>query len=123
MYIKTRRGVFPSKEMVQFLSVSKVELLKQLPYDATPPDSTKPHRLTLGFFLPTLYNAGYPKTTTTRFKRRDTSNLVKVVEDLVARVLGIDDSCFVEGGQAKHHGPDHHGFVGVSIMLEEIPEP
>lgn len=121
MYVKTRNGVVQSKEMKVFLAQASVELLRQLPLSFRKPDQTRPHRLVLDLYLPELYNRGFPRETPNRFKRRDASNLVKVVEDLTARSLGIDDSCFVSVIVNKHHGPEHQ-FEGLTIRLEVLEE-
>lgn len=119
MYVKTRNGLIASKEMKVFLNQAGVELMRQIPLDFRRPDQNQPHRLVLDLFLPTLYNAGYPKTTENRFRRRDASNLVKVVEDLTARTLGIDDSCFVSVLVNKYHGPDH-AREGLVVRVEVL---
>ena len=121
MYVKTRNGVVQSKEMKVFLAQASVELLRQLPLSFLKPNQNRPHRLVLDLYLPELYNRGFPNGTPNRFKKRDASNLVKVVEDLTARSLGIDDSCFVSVIVNKHHGPEHQ-FEGLTILLEELEE-
>ena len=119
MYTKTRNGLIQSKEMKVFLAQASVELLRQLPLSFQTPDQNKPHRLVLDLFLPALYNSGFPKSTPNRYRRRDASNLVKVVEDLISRTVGIDDSCFVSVLVNKYHGPDH-AREGIDIRLEEL---
>jgi len=119
MYTKTRFGMVPSKEMKVFLSKATIELMRQLPLDFQKPDQNQPHRLVLNIYVPSLYNAGYPKTTKNLFKRKDASNLIKVVEDLIATTIDVDDSCFVSVVANKYHGPDH-GFEGIDARLEVL---
>lgn len=119
MYTKTRNGLVASKEMKVFLHQAGMELLKQIPLTFCTPDQRQPHRMVLDLYLPTLYNSGFPKSTTNRFRKRDASNLVKVVEDLTAKTLGIDDSCFVSVQVNKYHGPEF-SREGVDIRVEEL---
>ncbi len=54
-------------------------------------DPLNAYVLVLKFYLPKVLNKGYPKTAASLVKRVDTSGLVKVVEDVVAKVTGVDD--------------------------------
>ncbi|MBT3328162.1 MAG: hypothetical protein HN396_18210 [Gemmatimonadales bacterium] len=108
-----------STALKKFLAYSRAEMLKQVGFDMPMFDRTKPHRLTMEMFMPALYNKGWPKSTPNRYKRQDVTNLIKHAEDLVADVVGIDDSCFIGSRVTKFHGPDY-GFIGVRILLEEV---
>lgn len=119
--MKRRFGVVKSPALESFLSNARAELLRQIGYDMPMFDKTKPHRLTMEMFLPTLYNEGWPGKAKNRFKKRDVTNLIKHAEDLVASVVGIDDSCFVGSVVTKFHGPDH-SFVGLRLLLEELAD-
>lgn len=105
--------------MKAFLAVSSAELLRQVPINMPRFDKTRPHRLVLEMFLPDLYNTGWPKTTKNRFKKKDASNLVKIVEDLVAKAVDIDDSCFITTTVTKFDGLAHQ-FTGVRLSLTEL---
>ena len=118
MYIYTARGPRPSSEMKLFKTKAALEISRQIRFDIAPPDENKAYHLRIDFFLPSLFNKGWPKKAKTRFKRRDVSNLIKVVEDLVAQGLGIDDSCFTEVSVRKLHGPDHN-FTGLRLFITE----
>lgn len=120
-YTKTKFGMVKSAAMKKFLTQARAELLQQVTADIPFFDKARPHRLTLEVFLPALYNKGWPKQTDNRFKRKDASNLVKVVEDLIAEVIGIDDSCFLTSNISKFDGPTW-GFEGVKFLVEEIPD-
>lgn len=104
-----------------FSAAAAAEIFQQIPFDAPVLSADKPFRFHLHIFLPTLYNKGWPKQAETRFKKRDSSNLVKVVEDLVSRSIGIDDSCFVSHRLEKYNGPDY-GFEGMVVFLEELED-
>jgi Holliday junction resolvase RusA-like endonuclease len=119
--VKRRYGVVKSAALESFLAQSRVELLQQVSFDMPTFDRNKPHRLTMEMFLPTLYNAGWPGKAKNRFKRKDVTNLIKHTEDLLAEVVGLDDSCFIGATVSKFHGPAY-GFVGVRILLEELVE-
>ena len=121
MYIYTARGPRPSAKMKQFKAKASMEIAKQIPFSGNPLNGDKAHRLTILYYLPALYNKGWPSKAKTRFKRRDVSNLVKVLEDVLAGCLGIDDSCFTEVSIKKLDGPTH-GFEGIKLKLEEIED-
>jgi hypothetical protein len=110
-----------SPALKKFLAYSRAEMLKQVGFDMPMFDRTRPHRLTMEMFLPALYNSGWPKSTPNRFKRQDVTNLIKHAEDLVAEVVGLDDSCFLRSVVTKFDGPTY-GFVGVRLLLEELPD-
>ena len=105
--------------MKQFKAKASMEIAQQIPFDGEPLDGNKPHRLSVYYFLPALFNKGWPSKAKTRFKRRDVSNLVKVLEDVLSECLGIDDSCFTEEYIQKLDGPAHD-FVGIRIKIEEL---
>jgi len=119
MYVYTKWGPRPSSAMKKFKAKAMAELVKQVPFDSEPLDKNLPYRLSLEFYLPALINKGWPGKAKTRYKRRDVSNLVKVVEDVLAQCLGVDDSCFLEEELKKLDG-GIHGFVGIKIKVYEL---
>ena len=121
MYVYTTRGPRPSAAMRKFRSKAAMELLSQVPFDMDPLNPNKPHKLTIEFYLPVLVNKGWPKKAKTRFRRRDVSNLVKVVEDLVSQALGIDDSCFIRIEISKADGGKHN-YEGIKFWIEELSD-
>jgi len=54
----------------------------------------KRYGLALLFAFPELENKGWPDRAQTRFKKRDASNRVKLLEDCIAAVCGVDDRQF-----------------------------
>ncbi len=119
MYVYTTRGPRPSSKMKKFKAQAGVEIAKQVNFSGEPLDPNKPYRLNVHYYLPSMFNKGWPKKAKTRYKRRDVSNLVKVLEDVVSECLGIDDSCFIEEFVKKHHGPDSD-FVGIRLTIAEV---
>ena len=80
-------------------------------------NADRAHRFTLEVFMPDLYNKGWPKTAKSRFKRRDASNMVKVTEDIIASVFGVDDCCFLDERAVKRLGP-----LRTVITIEELDD-
>tara|TARA_Y100000310_G_scaffold315809_2_gene366809 strand:- start:2305 stop:2724 length:420 start_codon:yes stop_codon:yes gene_type:complete len=119
MYVYTRRGPRPSSSMNKFKAKASTELAKQIPFNDKPLKQNTPYKLCLYFHLPALLNKGWPKKAKTKYKRRDVSNLIKVIEDLLSWCLGIDDSCFLEVSVRKLDG-SISGFIGVKIEVYEI---
>ena len=60
----------------------------------TQPSMENPHMLILRFYLPTILNGTFGRKggAATRFKRIDLSGLIKIVEDVVVEVTGVDDA-------------------------------
>ena len=121
MYVFTTRGPRPSAKMKKFKSAASMEMLKQLDFNAEPLEKNVPYKLHLDYFMPSLTNKGWPGKAKTRFKRRDVTNLVKVFEDLICEVYGIDDSQFIEVVLRKMHGP-RYGKVGVRYVISPAEE-
>ena len=118
MYVNTSRGPRVSAAAKKFKHAAKVELLKQWAF-APKFDPDKPHRLTLVFYLEALYNKSWPKQAQRRYKRKDASNLIKVLEDVIAQAIGIDDSSTIELRVRKNEDPES---PRVEICLEEITD-
>lgn len=121
MYVYTTRGPRPSAKMKKFKAAANSEILKQINFSDEPLKKDVAYRLQLDFFMPSLYNKGYPSKAKTRFKRRDVTNLVKVFEDLICKVYGIDDCQFTEVVLKKLHGPNYDQ-VGVVYRISNQEE-
>ena len=119
MYVYTTRGPRPSSDMKKFKAKASTQLAKQIPFNAKPLDQNTPYELRMEFHMPALENKGWPKKAKTKYKRRDVSNLIKVVEDLLSWCLGIDDSCFLKVSVQKVDGSISE-FIGVRIEVYEI---
>ena len=116
-YRSTPRGVMKSSETRRFEAKAKAELLRGLAFDAEPIDENQPHILDLHFYFAALENKGWPGSAKRRYKRKDTSNYVKITEDVVAEVLGVDDSCFLTQVNRKSQRDEE----GVDIKLWRLP--
>jgi Holliday junction resolvase RusA-like endonuclease len=119
MYVYTTRGPRPSSDMKRFKAKASVQLLQQIPFKAEPLLQNTPYELRLEFHLPALVNKGWPKKAKTKYKRKDVSNLIKIIEDLLSWCLGVDDSCFLEVSVRKLDG-SLSGFTGVRIEVYEV---
>lgn len=119
MYVYTNRGPRPSAAMKKFKAEASAEILKQIDFRAEPLEKNVPYKLRLDFFMPALYNKGWPDKAKTRFKRKDVTNLVKIFEDLLCEIYGIDDSVFTEVHLRKFHGPSYE-TVGISYCMERV---
>lgn len=72
-----------------------------------PPKFDRDHalKLEITFCMPDLENSGWPGKSKHRYKKRDVSNLLKLVEDVVCIYLGIDDSQFLSLTAKKKSAP------------------
>ena len=59
---------------------------------AAPMDTNGFYEVRLLFTMRNCENKTYPKKTAKRFKRMDVSNLMKLVEDGIAKATGVDDT-------------------------------
>lgn len=55
-----------------------------------------PYLLLVRFYFTGLVHKGYPEKTTTRYKKLDASNRLKLLEDALKDAAGIDDSQFLQ---------------------------
>ena len=120
MYVYTKRGPRPSAKMKRFKSDAKSDILRGLDFSKPPLDPGGAYCLEIDFFMPALYNKGWASgKAKTRFKRRDVSNLIKVAEDIVADVIGIDDSSFPMVSCAKFDSKECGSPVGFRVRVKE----
>jgi Holliday junction resolvase RusA-like endonuclease len=80
-------------------------------------DPDKPHEIVLVFYLQRVVNAGWPKTKT-KFVKRDVNNLIKLLEDVIAKVAGVDDSAVFDTHVFKRRSDEER----VEVVLREIDE-
>jgi Holliday junction resolvase RusA-like endonuclease len=92
MYVHTYHGPVLSGHTKQFREVALAELSKQ---EIPKLDRNVQYMLDLTLYMQVL-NKTYPAEAKSKFKKKDISNKVKVLEDVVCACLGIDDSQFVE---------------------------
>lgn len=95
-------------------------------------DNSKAYALHLRFYFPTLINANFYDSKParknkagavvekTRFKKMDLSNRIKLLEDCIRDVLGVDDSHTFASSQEKHHSPVHGPRGAVEILVQEV---
>ena len=121
MYVYTTRGPRPSAKMKKFKSEARVEILKHIDFNQEPLKKDTAYELHLDFYMPALYNKGWPKKAKTRFKRRDVTNLVKVFEDLLCHVYGIDDCQFLRVTLVKRDGVKYKR-TGVNYRITELED-
>jgi Holliday junction resolvase RusA-like endonuclease len=118
LYVRTPWGMAYSKATKQFMTAAKVELIKQWMFEEKL-DPNAPHWLALIFYLPKVQNLGWPDKAKTRYKRVDVSNYVKILEDVIASVLGVDDSSTMQMLLFKEESPEN---PRVEIFLGDCPE-
>lgn len=101
----TQRGGLTARELMNFR-----------------PNNEQPYVLELHFYLrrEQLYNKGYGtnKSVKSPFKRLDTSNLVKLIEDSISELLGLRDRNNFTVIAHKRESLD--GFCGVVARLSPL---
>lgn len=92
MYIKTRGGGRAlSPEGKRFREETKTFLSREYSTDLVAMKKDVAYHVWFRFYVPTLYNQGWGSGTA-RFKKFDATNRVKLVEDVLKDICGIDDS-------------------------------
>lgn len=119
LYIRTRRvGTILSKEARKFKADALIQLTKEWLFSAKP-GRDEAYRLTLQFYFPKIETSGWPKKAKSRFVKRDVSNLIKVLEDVIAQATGVDDSNTLEVCVFKRVDKAN---PRIEITFENIPE-
>ena len=119
MYIRTRHGPVLSSEARKFKSKASIQLLQQWAFSPKP-DPHVAYKLELAFFFPLLENKGWlTGKAKTRFKRKDVTNYIKVLEDIIAKATGVDDSCNMEVVVSKKVDEDNPRIEITYTELED----
>ena len=119
LYVRTRRvGTILSKEARKFKADALVQLTKEWMFSPKP-EKDEAYRLTLLFYFPKIETSGWPKRAKNRFVKRDVSNLIKVLEDVIAQATGVDDSNTLEVQVSKRVDSEN---PRIEITFENIPE-
>jgi hypothetical protein len=83
-------------------------------------EKNKPYGVAIGLFSPDLENATWPEKAATRYKRFDAGNRLKLIEDVLADVSGIDDSQHLTVLVGKFKGPEKTVILSWSMMEENL---
>ena len=122
MYIRTRHGPVLSGEARKFKSKASIQLMQQWAFSPKPCMHVA-YKLELAFLFPQLENKGWASgKAKTRFKRKDVTNYIKVLEDIIAKATGVDDSCNMEVVVHKLADPDNPRIEVTYTELEETVE-
>lgn len=81
-----------TKEAKSYLLETKAHLAQNYRTELSQLKPDVPYGLYVIFYFPALENSGWPKTAKTRYKRLDATNRIKLLEDALKDVAGIDDS-------------------------------
>lgn len=81
-----------------------------------------PYELWIRFTYEGVVNKGWPKSSKTRYKRKDVSNYVKLLEDVISEVSGIDDSQTVRLIVEKQERSEalYEGEPCIQILLKPL---
>jgi len=111
---RLRREAREYKERFKYyVTRTYLSTLQQLNHDGA-------YAVTLRFFFPTVINETYGQgknAAKTWYKKFDLTNRVKLLEDCVRDVIGIDDSQTFMACQEKHHSPDN---PRVEVFIQEV---
>lgn len=106
----------------KFLLETKTDILRRYPQALSFFKKNKPYVVYFRFTMPQIYNKGYPEKTDARYKTIDVSNRVKLLEDALKDVAGIDDSQNILVATHKVEGPEEQTDIWIwSPEDEETP--
>jgi len=75
-----------------YINEAKVHLARNFPQQLAAIKVDKPYLVYFRVYFDTLFNQGWPTKAKTRYKTNDASNRIKVLEDVLKKVAGIDDT-------------------------------
>lgn len=110
-------GLTLSPSGKKFKLAVKMAATNQFDFDMEEFDSNRPYELVMRVHMK-LYNSTWPGKAKNRFKKQDTSNMIKLLEDSVCEVVGIDDSCIVKHTLTKTDSATEF----VTITIREFDE-
>jgi Holliday junction resolvase RusA-like endonuclease len=99
----------------------KIKCFEALKHGGLPsinPD--KALRLDLQFYVKNLENKGWPDKAKHRFKKRDVSNWIKLLEDVISKYVEVDDSSFVDVLARKRDANCNPKGEGVWITIKTL---
>jgi Holliday junction resolvase RusA-like endonuclease len=109
----SRNRIITTPEAREYKSYAYEQLKAVEPVEFGEGDSL---RIKVVFYFPKLENKGWSKGLAKfRYKKRDITNLLKVLEDVVAAYLNVDDAQFIELTASKVKGEE-----GVTVWVQRI---
>jgi len=79
----------------KFKKEATAHLSKKYPLALATLKENKPYTILLRFTVSALENKGWVNGTTDRYKRNDATNRIKILEDVLVDVSGVDDKHFM----------------------------
>lgn len=95
-----------TKKGKKFKKETGVHLIRNYSEQLMMFEKNKPYCIAMRFFFPNLQNKTWPEKASTRYKKIDTSNRVKLLEDVLADVADTDDSHYMTLLLGKSQGPE-----------------
>lgn len=106
----------------KFKTETKVTIARRYTTALTAMKPNMPALVLARFYFESLLNKGWPKTAKSRYKKLDATNRVKLLEDALAEVLGVDDSCTMAFIPVKLQGtPERVELYIWSLEQEACP--
>lgn len=103
----------------KFKKEATAHLAKNYPQALALMKENKPYTLFMRFTVTDLENKGWVKGSTSRYKRHDVSNRIKVLEDVIVEVTGVDDSHFISVACQKVQGTMEATDIYIWNLTEE----
>jgi Holliday junction resolvase RusA-like endonuclease len=58
-------------------------------------DKNAPYDISVLVYFDEIYNKSWPATAQQKYKKRDATNVIKLLEDTLAKAIGVDDANFL----------------------------
>lgn len=98
-YMSIRKGKMTIRTLTQegrkFKKEATAHLSKTYPLALAVLKPDKPYTILMRFTVTALENKGWVKGSTDRYKRNDATNRIKILEDVLVDVSGVDDKHFM----------------------------
>ena len=117
LYKPMHKGKRLSNEANQFIVAAKTQMLRQLSFSQPPLSPVNPVKLEIHFYYDVLCK-GFPKKAE-RFKAKDSGNYLKLIEDIVASCVAMNDKN-TNWHVLRKFDERKHGFSGVRIWVTEL---
>lgn len=118
--LKGGRGRMLSTEGKRYQANTTSHLLRTYPQELKMFTPNGAYGIAMAFFFPAVLNAGWPEKADSRYKRIDVSNRLKLLEDVLAKAAGIDDSQNMVVLMAKLQGPEKSIIWAWDIEVENM---
>lgn len=119
--VKLPKGTkrYLTKEGKKFKNEATAHLAKSYAFALQGMGPNRPYSIFYRFTVTDLLNTTWPKGATTRYKRSDTTNRFKLLEDVLAEITAVDDSHYQAVGGITVQGDSEQTDIWIWDVEKE----